>query len=123
VTTNLKEKFKVWRKEDEIIIGKFWGEQGEEDARKFVEEITKLMETMEGKRCILIDASEGSKSGARARKIYVEFAKSIKETDKVTIFGLGTLIKVIATFIVRAAGKENVKFFPTEEEALKWLKE
>ena len=120
---NSKEKFKVWQRKDGIIVGEFWGEQSEEGAKEFVEQIAELMETTKGKRRILIDATEGGRSGIRARKVYVGFAKSIKEMDKVTIFGLGVLTKVVATFIVRAAGRKNVKFFLTEEEAIKWLKE
>ena len=152
------EKFKVWQIENEIIVGKFWGEQDEKDAKnfiiemykltmpseikekadaifdkflksegqgitkEFIWEVNKLIGETDKKIKILIDASEGGKSTSIARNIYVEFAKSF-ETGKVAIFGSTTLIRVVASFIVRAAGRGNVKFFATDKESLEWLKE
>jgi hypothetical protein len=153
-----RKKFKVWQIENEIIVGKFWGEQDEKDAKnfiiemyeltmpqgikekanaifdkflksegqeitkEFVGEVNKLIGVMDKEIKILIDASEGGKSTSNARSIYVEFAKSFEE-GKVAIFGSTTLIRVVASFIVRAAGRGNVRFFATEEESLNWLKE
>lgn len=151
MTEENKEKFKVWKIDDKIIAGKFWGDQNEEDAKNFIismyklnvpkeklEELTnridllKRIETIKdfveeinnfipNETDILIDASKGGKSSSEARKIYVEFARTIKK-GRVAIFGTKTLIKVIASFVVGAAGRENVKFFSTEEESLRWLK-
>jgi hypothetical protein len=42
---------------------------------------------------------------------------------KLAIAGESTLVRVITNFVLTAVGKKNVKFFLTEEEALKWLKE
>lgn len=117
-----EKKFKIWE-EDGIIVGKLWGVQEEEDAFRFAEEMLKIMETTREKAKILFDTSEVEHgSSLRARKALLGLTRKAK-FEKAAIYGLGTLIKVVATFIIRAAGKENVKFFSTEEEALKWLKE
>lgn len=43
---------------------------------------------------------------------------------EIAIFGsLSTKLKVVASFILKAAGLKDVKLFKTEEEALKCLKE
>jgi hypothetical protein len=118
---NSEKKFKTWRGEDEIVFGKFFGEQEEEGAEEFIGEVAKLMKPGEKER-LFIDGSEAGKSSAGARKAYVKFAKSVT-AGKIAIFGVSTLLKVIATFIIRASGTGNVRFFTDKEEALKWLKE
>ena len=121
MNNNSNKKIKVCQRKDGITVGKFWGEQDEKAAREFIEEITKLAK-LGGKVKFFIDGSEAGKSTAGARKAYVDFAKSVPE-GKIAIFGVTTLLKVIATFIIRAAGTKNVKFFTNKGEAIKWLKE
>jgi anti-anti-sigma regulatory factor len=59
-------------------------------------------------------------SGAR-KNIADMFKKS--GLEKIAIFGTSTPIRVVAGFIMKASGLQNVKFFHTEEEAMVWLKE
>jgi len=117
---------KVWKRKDGIIVAKFWGIQKEENAQLFVKKMLKIGMTKR-KIKLLVDATEShTLVGSRTRKVYVELGKKIK-TEKIAIFGSSSLIKVVANFIIRAVSEKlnigEVKFFSTEEEALKWLKE
>ena len=47
------------------------------------------------------------------------------KSDKIAGYafvGLRTLARVIVSFLLRASGAENARFFAAEDEALKWLK-
>jgi len=53
-----KYKFKIWKRKDGLISVKVWETKREEEgARKFVEELLKILETVEGKVKILSDAT------------------------------------------------------------------
>jgi anti-anti-sigma regulatory factor len=70
----------------------------------------------------LIDLSKTSTPSSGARKNIVNMFKKSR-LDKISLFGTSTPIRVVAGFIMRAAGMENVQFFKTEEEAVAWLEE
>jgi beta-phosphoglucomutase-like phosphatase (HAD superfamily) len=59
----------------------------------------------------------------RERKGIAEVVK-VLDKGKIALVGASAPIRVILKFILAAAGyNKDVKFFGTEEEALKWLKE
>ncbi|OGD86471.1 hypothetical protein A2164_03635 [Candidatus Curtissbacteria bacterium RBG_13_35_7] len=116
-------KFKVWwDKQKKIVVAKFSGDQDEETAQKFRDEVNQLAENHGGQVKILTDATNGGSSTAEARKIYKDLFKSGK-IEKSAIFGGGILQKVIANFIFSFGGTTKAEYFYSEEEALKWLKE
>lgn len=69
---------------------------------------------------VLIDLKSSSEFSSAARKVWVEFLKDdrIKRT---AIFGGNVFVRTLASFVIAATGKENIKFFLTEEEARVWL--
>jgi len=122
---NTENKKIVWEENGIIMCGCVGG-QGEQILKEFVGELLKLLNSTEGRGRVLINGKKGGVTiSARLRKIYIEFGKKAK-AEKIAIFGLNTLQRVVAAFIMKAIGKSNIKkikFFSTKEEALKWLKE
>lgn len=122
-----KEKeynFKIWRRDDGIITIKTWEKEWiKEDAARFKKELFDILDRIEGKAKILGDASgAGFGPTVEARKVYAEIIKSPK-IGKAAIFGLNRPNKVIVSFLLKVSGKNDLRVFSTEEEALKWLKE
>jgi hypothetical protein len=117
-------QFKIWRRDDGIIVIKT-GEKKwiEKDALRFKKELFEILDKIEGKAKILGDATEaGFGPTTAARKIYAEIIKSPK-IGKAAIFGLSKPNQVIVSFLLNVTGKKDLKVFQTEEEALRWLKE
>jgi|APFre7841882654_1041346.scaffolds.fasta_scaffold01608_15 hypothetical protein len=126
-STNKEEKI-VWE-EDGIIRTGCVAAYGEERIKEFTGQFLKLLEAANGKGRALVDATA---SGGKAttsltgRKIYIEFGKQAI-AEKIAIFGINTLQRVVASFIMKTinigAGIKELKFFEKKEEAIKWLKE
>ena len=116
-------KSKVYMGDDEIVRVTSIGDQTPEEAIEVRKAVLELGKRVPGKIKILNDLSQMGKSlpGSRA-----ETVKSIKleEVGKVASFGATTANRIVANFIVKACGMgKKVKYFKTEAEALKWLKE
>jgi hypothetical protein len=84
-------------------------------------EILEIAERRLGKVLVLNDLTEAGKASSGARKVYAELLESDR-IAKHAFVGMSTLTRAIVSFLVRASGAENARFFTTEEEALKWLK-
>jgi hypothetical protein len=57
-----------------------------------------------------------------ARKEFTQF-NSGGNIGKVGIIGSNPFIKVLATFILKASNRNNIRFFNGEGEAIEWIKE
>jgi len=123
-----KEEKIVWE-EDGIIRTGCVAAYGEEKIKEFTSQLLKFLEAAGGRGKVLVDATA---SGGKAttsltgRKTYIEFGKQAV-AEKIAIFGINTLQKVVAFFIMKAinigVGIKELKFFGKKEEAIKWLKE
>lgn len=69
---------------------------------------------------VLIDIRRSSNFSSGARKRWANFLRN-PEIVKTAIFGGNTFVRTLATFVISASQKENIKFFATEHEALEWL--
>ena len=115
-------KFKVWWDEENgILINKSWGDFEEEDAKNQATEILRMTESKPGKILSLNDMRDAGKASSAARKIYSKLMKNEK-VAKHAFLGMRTLTKVIVSFIMKASGVNNIKFFSNEAEAVNWLK-
>jgi hypothetical protein len=118
-----EEKFQVWWDEKEGIIRNVsWGDREERDAKREAGEILEVAESRPGKVLILVDLSQSGRASSGARKVYSDLLRSEKFA-RVAYFGLKTVTRVIVSFIMNFAGVKNAKYFASEEEALRWLKE
>lgn len=70
---------------------------------------------------VLIDLQQSTDFSSGARRTWVEFLKNPK-IKKTAIYGGNVFVRTLASFVITAAGKTNIKFFVTEEEALTWLR-
>ncbi len=81
-----------------------------------------------GKQCfgqgevkmVLIDLKSSTEFSSAARKVWVEFLKDDR-IIKTAIFGGNVFVRTLASFVIAAAGKDNIRFFTTEGEARDWL--
>ena len=119
---------RIYMQEDGIVVVEFWGEQREENVRKFTEETLKLIERSGENLNFLIDGTTSFKAAnIETRKLYMDFARRVK-AKKVAIIGLNALKRVIFSFILARIKKEKlknvgeIKVFATKEEALDWLR-
>jgi len=69
---------------------------------------------------VLIDLQSSTEFSSAARKIWVEFLQDGR-IKKTAIFGGNVFVRTLASFVIAAAGKKNISFFSTEEEARAWL--
>lgn len=110
--------------EDGIFHMIFMGSIDEKIAKTAIEEVLKIIYSIEGPVMFLMDINKMKIPSSKARKqfqILIEI-----ETDKIKkvgAFGMHPVSKVIASFVIGATVKEDIRFFKTEGEALAWLKE
>jgi hypothetical protein len=96
---------------------------GQENAmQEIMDKILKLAREVQGRVMVIIDFRKASNPTAKTRKIVAEALKS-GPFEKVAIWGTSIFIKTVAKFIISVAGVDFVRFFDSEAEAIKWLKE
>ncbi|MBN1821310.1 MAG: STAS/SEC14 domain-containing protein [Prolixibacteraceae bacterium] len=105
---------------DNIIKVKAVGEETMEKAEIQKEISLKLANSLEGKIKYLIDLNRSGKSSHEARNIWKELSENEK-TAKVAMFGMHPVARVIASFVSDITNKKEMRFFKTEEAAIKWL--
>lgn len=118
--------FKVWLGEDGIVrikIGKV--KMNEDILAEIGEKFRAIAKELPPKPKILTDVSEVQYGIAiNFRKMIVNFIKNEVNSpgfEKQAIWGGGTPIKVVTSFLITATGFKNIKYFKTEKEALEWL--
>jgi len=108
--------------EDNIIYITEIGEHGKKQAIAKKEVILKLLNLAEGKVDYLIDLNKTGKQSPEARNIYRGLMEH-ERIGKVAIFGMHSVARVIASFVMGVTKKKDMRFFKTKEDALIWLKE
>ncbi|MHB1118170.1 MAG: SpoIIAA family protein [Minisyncoccota bacterium] len=77
-------------------------------------------------QCVLIDLLHPNKSpltfSSSARKVWVQFLQN-DNIEKTALLGNSVFMKTLAMFVIAATGKKNIRFFTSEEEAIRWLKD
>jgi len=100
------------------IIGDF----GKEDAEAYLRESAPFQkEARSGSLFVLVDTRQSGKVNSQARKTMIELIRENRE-GKVAVLGLSRYVRVSVGFVNRATGRDNVRLFGSEEEALAWLK-
>ncbi|OGZ17381.1 MAG: hypothetical protein A2Z78_01265 [Candidatus Nealsonbacteria bacterium RBG_13_36_15] len=125
--SNQQQKIKIWWDEKEKIIREILiGDLNEEDAKRSINEVNKLVASKkkQGFKIInhLVDATKTGIATTKARDVFAAGFKK-KLVNKVAIFGGGIIQKTIANFIFNYSGVKNAQYFDSEEEALEWIKE
>lgn len=116
------KKYTIWWDEEfKIIRNQSEGDFEEKDAADQIHAINKLADSKPGKVAVLNDLTNAGTASSGARKLFAEILKSDKIT-KHAFLGMKTMTRVIVSFIMKASGVKNAKFFDNEEDALRWLK-
>jgi len=108
--------------EDNILYETIVGEFDEKKAIEAKEAVFKLMNKVNGQVNILIDLNKAGNQSSKARKIGKEMFENEKN-EKIALFGMNPVARVVASFVMGIAKKEDMRFFKTKEKALSWLKE
>ena len=99
------------------------GDQGKEDVENLRKHLEALVEaaTEAEPMGLIVDSSRSGKTSSAARKLYVELGRDSR-FGKTALLGARRYSRLLATFIAKATGRDNIGFFDSEEEALAWLK-
>ena len=107
--------------EDNIIYETIVGDFDEQKALEARAAVCKLADKANERTKILIDLDEAGNQSSEARKIVQELFDT-EVCGKIALFGLHPVARVIASFVIGASKKKDMRFFKTKEEALAWLK-
>ena len=115
--------YKVWM-DDGIIRCVFWGVHMKRDAEWMTEGIPYLSKD-NGRARVLIDLSKIERSTSGARMVHINNIKTEHEIfEKLAIFGTSEMNRVKTNSMIIASGRGNkARYFESEGEALRWLKE
>lgn len=108
--------------EDNILHVIRVGEVDKEASTEITTSALKIANLVDGKVKILTDLNRAGKSSSEARKVYQKMLEHEK-FNKVALWGLHSMARVIASFAMGVTKKRDIHFFKTKEEALAWLKE
>ena len=106
--------------EPNIIYVVAKGEQTDELSKEQSRICNQFIEGVEGKINYLIDLNLAGKSSPQARKHWQRLSED-KRTNKVALFGLHPVARVLASFVMGVSLKKDMLFFKTKEEAQDWL--
>jgi hypothetical protein len=110
--------------QDGILRVKFSGFLDGEEAEAYIREYEGYVKhaTVDEPLHTLSDAQEMTKMSSSARKLFIEsFSSPDVRVGKTAIVGASRYLRVLAGFILKAVGRDNIRLFASEEEALPWL--
>ena len=107
---------------DNILTFGFTGTINQEAIELFAEATIPYFEqgTKEKPIHFLVDTESDDGMSLYARRWFTQLNKD-ERLDKVALVGGSSRTKVIASFILRATGRNNLRFFPTFEEGRQWI--
>lgn len=98
------------------------GEQTSEMASLHKELDHKLFNSVEGQLNYLVDVNKCGKNSQEASAMYRQLCYNEK-VNKVAVFGLHPVARIIASFVIGLDPKGKQRFFKSEEQAIIWLNE
>lgn len=115
-------RVKTFLIEENIIYVITDGDQTLESASMQIEINNRMSILVEGKINYLIDLNKAGKNSSEARQIWNQISEQ-ENTNKIAMYGLHPVARVIASFAMGGSKRKNQRFFTTKEESLKWLLE
>jgi hypothetical protein len=112
--------------EDGILWVKLSEDMDLEDILAYTQDLQAFLDTVPEteKLQFLADASQMGKMSARARKAITDmFRNPDPRIGDSAMVGGSRYVRVLGGFVMKAAGRDDVRFFDSEEEAVTWLKE
>jgi hypothetical protein len=105
---------------NKIIYIEVVGEQTDEHARLIRENYARLLVLANGRIKQLVNLNKSGKSSSLCRAVFRELNDE-SVSEKVAVYGLHPVAKVLASFVIGFQQHRNIRFFTDEKEALKWL--
>jgi len=114
--------YKIYEHENNILKIALIGDIDEETVNTFNAEFLGIFEgyTESNPLSVLIDASQEGHISLHARRTITMLNKELR-IHKFALVNAKQVNRVIATFILKATGRDNTDFFDDEESARKWL--
>jgi hypothetical protein len=105
--------------QDDLVRLAFIGDIDEADVEVLIQDLQPHLDGVAASNALhmLVDASRDGKMSSAARRTFTDLNKDAR-FGRVGICQISRVNKVIATFIMKATGRQNIRFFDTEEEAL-----
>ena len=99
------------------------GDQDKEDMEIFRKKMEPFLEaTTEAEPMhLLVDSSRSGKTSSAGRKIYAKVNRDPR-VGKTAVVRAKRYNRLVGSIILKATGRDNIRFFESEEEALAWLK-
>lgn len=109
---------------DGILEMAFVGDVDTEDIDAVMAEFEAFMDTATETEplCVLSNVSQAGKLSASARKGLASMGTDPR-MGRNAIVGVSRYQRVMAGFIIKASGHDDLRFFDSEAEALDWLKQ
>jgi hypothetical protein len=110
--------------DDGVLRMDLIGDMDREGMEAYINDLAPFLEaaTEAEPLLILTDSSRSGKLSSGARKLSVETNRDPRMGKTAVIGESRRYFRVMASFILKATGRDNIRFFDSEEEALTWLK-
>ena len=108
--------------EDNTIYVDIVGELDKKTAQDMRDAFYKLLKMIDGKGNVFADNNRSGKPTPEARRIF-KIMTEHEKVDKVAVFGMHPVARILATFVVGFSKNKNINIFKSKEEALAWLRE
>jgi len=106
---------------DKIIHITPVGDVNANEGAVIVRGVFNLIHKAGGNVNIIGNLNKAGKPSSKTRKIGIEMFQDSR-INKVALFGLHPVARIIASFIIGGSIKKDIRFLKTEAEALSWLK-
>lgn len=109
--------------DDGIVRIIFDGALESDEVEQFVSDFTQYLETVTPEaplRTLTTTNQAGAKLPSPVRKMFADL-NCDRRLGKSATIGLDRYTRVLVAFVLKATGRDNIRFFDTEEQALAWL--
>lgn len=110
--------------DDGILRVKFIGDVHQKDLLAYAQDCASILEALPESETVhfLVDLRQLGRSSLAARKDSLDvFASPDPRIGNSALVGSSRYIRVLGSFVMRAVGRDDFRFFDSEDEALRWL--
>lgn len=113
-------------RDDRILHVRFIGNVGPDEWSSYIRDYESFLESAAGTDSVhfLVDVNEMGKASARTRKAVVADLRTPNpRVGKTAMIGTNRYARVLTSFLLKAVGRDDIRFFETVEDAMAWLKQ
>lgn len=118
--------YQIQMGDDGILRIDFAGGSLERDeVNDFVRDFTVYLDAVTPEaplRTLTVADQSGAKLSSKTRKAFADLNNDHRLGKAATV-GINRYTRVLVGFVLKATGRDNIRFFDTEESALAWLRE